>query len=1023
MLNKDYLFGAPMPAPVVVSGESERDRRLRLRAEERLRKFTGENASAYENKEDQSKRDVIWEMKKMQRLGGNAEATENNPIKFQSEGYRADYGRPQEKYPSFDYVKENQEVFGYPGEQKIVRPSEAYSAEYLNNASLQGYKPEPVKNVTKEQGDYADNLFNNLLKGPDPGFDKKKQYAEDLKRQIEEKNRGKMVEANEIGLNFPSRNRNDDKANYTAELDAQVRAKRPSQGEDFYSNPVLSQQISEKEKKMKYARELEAQIQHKRQEPKPNWEKEEVSPFLSEQNLARDKKMQYAQELQAQIRDKNSRNSNTYEPIPRPAYENNRGEGFHDYFSKASDYKPVEEPYRNKERMLSYPQNAEYEPVLRKQISEDPYMPSSLSAAEEKKLKYRQQLEQQIEEQKRQKEEQKKKIKMDEERAEKRFFNDAGIDPAKPIVMKKTVDPNKPSEENPQAERYKLHLQKMKGNRTDLLTDLPEERFSQNPVSTKAERFYSEPPAFEPSPMAPVQNFNMERGKLEQNEINYNRPNEFLIGQYADPRGKMLNQEHSLENMRKVENPHSSVIETYLREIQETRLERDMAREKCLEMRELMLKEKERNLENMLSLARGAPYESRPPSYQEQRNPVYSGYRQPEPIENNYADYSRNIYPEQVVTPSLYQNPMIQNNWKRPESNTNIYAKDLLDVSPLVPPVPEPNHTDLFERSLAGNSKWVDVNQSKWGNVKIIDSMQVPPDDFKERKRWGIDLPLEKASESLIQDNTPRFQRSIIPKNIYVDDESLPSKIEHVPFYTSKADLASSHEKSIDEEIEYGSDQAYSDNAESVKESEMTREITMSNPKYEAVEENLIESEEWSESHSEAEAEIKNRSTKGSYNKPQIIDVFREKPANRGEPSPKKEIKEMIEVKETKEIMKPVPAQGRIAFSRLEEARKHAKQLKVKDPEGIETSGNLEVLPNKSSQSSFEGRFTKLALNELRQQKVKNPLEDSGKGLDKLKYSNSNKKLEESHENQVEPKQSILKSLSGMRAQSRRYED
>ena len=58
MTNKDYLFSTPALVPSVVSGESERDRRLRLRAEERSRKLAGNDGSAYESNE-QSKRDAI----------------------------------------------------------------------------------------------------------------------------------------------------------------------------------------------------------------------------------------------------------------------------------------------------------------------------------------------------------------------------------------------------------------------------------------------------------------------------------------------------------------------------------------------------------------------------------------------------------------------------------------------------------------------------------------------------------------------------------------------------------------------------------------------------------------------------------------------------------------------------------------------------------------------------------------------------------------------------------------------------
>ena len=91
-----------------------------------------------------------------------------------------------------------------------------------------------------------------------------------------------------------------------------------------------------------------------------------------------------------------------------------------------------------------------------------------------------------------------------------------------------------------------------------------------------------------------------------------------------------------------------------------------------------------------------------------------------------------------------------------------------------------------------------------------------------------------------------------------MDDESLPSKIEHVSFQKTQVVISSSDENSIKEEIEYTSDQEYSEHSENEK----TKEITMSNPKYEEIEELAIECNNWADSHSEEEVQIeaKNKS-------------------------------------------------------------------------------------------------------------------------------------------------------------------
>lgn len=1029
-MNKEHLFGAPPAYVPVVSGESERDRRLRLRAEERARKLAGHESSAYESNEV-SKRDQFWEMKKMQRLaGGNLNQPDSSPpnVPFQPAVQNPHQNLYKDPPVKFDQVYQKLPEGYYEVPQMDQRSFESPANMFDND--LQDVK------VTKDQMDYAANVLNDLVKRQEP--DKKRLYAEELKRQIEEKNVRKVPESFEQGFEIGNRNRVVDKNKYAAELEAQIQAKRPNSIERPISAVFGSANVgmSEREKKLKYARELEAQIMQKKQEVAGGRvHGEEYFPFPSSQDSGRDKKRNYAQELDMQVRARN----NVVNEIPKYPYA---------------------EP--EFQRRGNYEERSEV--IVRKNTEDSsmPLNPSNMSSAElDKKARYRQELERQIEEQKQRKEEEKRKKRQEEELAEKRYFSDAKIDPSKPIIRQKTVDPNRPSEDNPQAERYKEFVQRSKKSPETNLDPPEMPKLSSNPVSTKSENKNFEYPELKKDPSYRPGDFQgAELGRphpeMQKPLIDGNFPYPEMQNPYYEmPRpypvpgnpyyglneGErvMRNFGSAIVDPRKPEYPLSNqLIETYMREIQETRLERDRAREQCLEMREMMLREKEKNLEQLLYLVKNQTGDSRPISYQEPRIPdrssLYSGqgYRNTpvvEPKKELLTEQSKYM----IEDPSTGYSQIYSDLYKdfKPDQYKVKYEQpDLIDVNPLSPPVAE--EPDLFEKSLAGNSKWVELSNAKWGAVSLIDSVAVKSSTEEQaRKKWQQMDSKENFLNSKPTDQTPRFCFNQMPgslSKIVVDDESLPGLNEHLPYFPSKKDSSEELERSyngelsvedapesIQEEMEPSEDYS-SDHQE--KEVEQTHEITMSNPKYEETDQYMIECDNWSESQSEAEIEIK-RQVKNPYDRPKIIDVFKEKPINKLDSvknTPKKTLNEYPKdfskespkdsPKESfrefpKEFSKKSPkksprvknekpentSHGKIAFSRLEQARKHAKELKAKDlGDEVESSQGMfldlpDFIRESASQSSFEGKFTQLALNELRNQKKKNNEMNSSKRL------------------------------------------
>lgn len=1088
-----------------ITGESERDRRLRLRAEERARRGQGSDKSAYEIPQnlpsESSKRDMIWEMKKAQRLGG----APNTSAIPQPDPFSAFPNQPkvlQEAYEipalpqspqKFDSKTPNQGFQEYP--VQIEKPYPLYQQpdnQYKADPFIANYDKniENIKNqypdvgVTKEQQQYADYLFTELTKKNNDEANGMRGFAQNVERRVEEKPQGVGNEALDFGFEIGSNRKGLDKKQYAAELEAQIRAKKGDRAEDFSQGGYfggVGTQMSEREKKLKYAKELEAQIKQKKQEDSFNKAPQEDF-FPVRQDNSRDKKRQYAEELQAQIRDKNknffSNPPNPPSTLPFQNYEKAPTD-----FYQRGDLKPIDEIPTS---LAKYP---------------DQGTPRNTGQADDKKLKYRQELEKQIEDQKRRKEEEKRRLKQDEEKAEKRFTNDSGIDYGKPIARHKTIDPNKPSEDNPQAERYKEHISKAKsGSKGDVYSNFEEPYKNPSPGPTQIEkpRNADFPPSqqdkreniFDPRPF-PQAGFNQYDSSDPINAYKRHGLGDFPTNyspQFTEENQMKIYERENPGEFRQENMMNNYLADEYLREIQQIRLERNRAREECLEMREMVLREKERNLEQMMFMLKNQGGDFRPGSFPEPRpgmqqdKPFVYSVNRNLPVENyyptsfqneKYALAEGNPYgkiPEQGIARSdpysdmykhmdpyakpmdpyakpmdPYTKPMDPygkgQDFYRPAEDfraqgmygkindgySNAYYEAEIPIKPLNPinnapdnykpqkfrtegysydpqqdiivknPKSSETAPNMLEMSLAGESKWVTHENIKWGDVKLIESICLPEEKpetkAKPRNKWDSnELPSDALPERKNPTPTPLYlsnNKSSQLMQIYVDDESLPSKIEHLPYPNPECqDFESSHNNSIQEEIESSSDQKYteSEREEQEKSIEQTREITLSNPKYEELEEHVIDCDNWSEEHSEAEVEARNRQIKNSYDKPRTIDIFAKKPSVKADgpilnkENPKTiwqtrdaDLEEFNKKPEPRPAIKPNPPHGRVAFSRLEEARKNAKEQKVRDNfEEIDdlTSQNLDQKPYKISvESSIEGRLTKQALNELRKQK------------------------------------------------------
>lgn len=284
---------------------------------------------------------------------------------------------------------------------------------------------------------------------------------------------------------------------------------------------------------------------------------------------------------------------------------------------------------------------------------------------EEKMSRYREELQKQMDDQKRRKDEEKRKTREEEDKAEQRFLIDIPNE-TKPLVTKK-VDPNRPSEDHPGAQRYQELAEKAKVQvKSNEATAL--ENFNGFPPTKPNYKFQQKQDIISEEPPMKPSAFNFNQIPSQINPINspqnydYNQM-PLQPKQFQNPPSQMYNyQDQPMNSFVPRPGPNypqqssgqsHDIKNAYMKEIQEIKVEREKARDQMLEMREMMLKEREKQLENMLMMVKMQPnlymqtQQSRPYSYGS-NNPQMEPNEFIQPNPNNQ---NQNLYENQYNNP------------------------------------------------------------------------------------------------------------------------------------------------------------------------------------------------------------------------------------------------------------------------------------------------------------------------------------------------------------------------------------
>lgn len=655
MLNKEYLFEPAGVPPYLPRGQAN-DRQ-------------GWNPPLQSQLSEKSKRDQIWEQKKQQRL------------------YQPHENLYPYENPSFSI---NQSSFDQP-------------INYSNIENFPDYSYDLPKLGIKDHAKLNPNLSPEYINPVDVSKkienDKKKYYAEELRRQIEEKNKLKINQRSGRAL----------EKNENQEFFAQGRfASADRKGES-------DGKMMEREKKLQYARELEAQIQMKRMESGRRHGNEE-SVFAANGEFRRNA---YDRDQELYSRGKN-RNISENRVTNLPEYQR--------------------DAYNSQTEPEKIPIRREIEISVQKINNQSEF---------DKKQWYKQELEKQIEDQKRRKEEEKRKKQSEDEIIERNIFcersekkkEDKKIIP-KPHLKNPYDEPNLPNNIIQRAEK------------------IPDANLYENPGRKLLDEGISDT------------SFDQRKPNNTEPPVQFNpyRPaNEILT-----PFG----QEKSLRNLIlpkspiPPQEPRNQLIDNYLREILEVRKERDAAREQCLEMREMMLREKEKNLEQMLNLMKNKSNESL-------NNHFDKGYAEKPVLNQNPGFFDNNEINKNPLprNPSGYANAAYEQVQKELYMPTEVNSAQFEGVNKKYPVQTNYEKVDLFEKSLASKSKFVDP---KWSDPTF------EPQHRQERLR-------KKWDNRESSDPTNFEQPSLLAKyrmdqeyghleEISEDNESLPGKATQVKF-------------------------------------------------------------------------------------------------------------------------------------------------------------------------------------------------------------------------------------------------
>lgn len=571
-----------------------------------------------------------------------------------------------------------------------------------------------------------------------------------------------------------------------------IHSRFASAGRKNISGQGNDDRMLEREKKLQYARELEAQIQQKRLEGNKGRRIEEPAPIVQESN----KKNIYMRDFEGQS---SNRNSSEHRAFNLPEYKR-------EVFSSQIEVERI--------------------PIRRE--NEGYGVKNSNQAEFDKKLWYKQELEKQIEEQKKRKEEEKLKKQKEDEIVERNIFCERN---EKKAGDKKNLYKGKDSFEDVNLIKHNVHSIDRKAESE--LFENPSRKMLDDSASDSS--FDLRKPS------------NLE---LPPQYAGYRAANEILTPFGQEKSAKALNIPKSPVPSYE---PRNQMMENYIKEIQEIRKERDIAKEQCLEMREMMLREKEKNLEQMLSLMRNKSNDSLNP---DKGNIDKPGFISSEFMKNkrdegskvtlskNPSGYAQAVYDQvqkDLFMPTDFNPGEYPSNIRKFQEQSN-YEK------------PEP-----FEKSLVGQSKFVDA---KWQEPGFENLHR----QEKPRKKWdnyesNPSVPFEPLSMMPKYKMDQEFGHL---EEISEDKESLPGKSTQLSFFETK-------QKTEDDNFFQNFQEKYAKNGFMAE--------TDENPELDAVKEEI-----------------------------------------------NKLLNEVNEVKEN-QGSRITSARGQRAFSRLQEARKHAQEL------------------------------------------------------------------------------------------------
>jgi len=725
-----------------------------------------------------------------------------------------------------------------------------------------------------------------------------------------------------------------------------------------YADQVFQQLIGkqtsreeEAQKKKEYAEELKKQMQEKKTQKQNPRETGLGLPLGERKYDPQEQKRKYREELEAQIRERQQRK------------EEPKEEGFAFPSERKQQLFDKNEYAKELQQQMKINQ-------MNKRASagvEDHPFPTEAPPDPEKKLRYREELQKQIEEQRLRKEIEKKKRKEEDEKLERKFVSDLEQEGVK-FVKKKFFDPNKPSDENPQAERYQ-ELLRAKSSESEKRGDESNPYTPKSSESYLPRQQYFEQPSYQSSYEPPC---NPPAYSAPYNPT-YNPP------AYNPTYSAPYNPVPPIPTEKYQE--ASNLMGSYMNQIQEIRGERDKAKEQMLEMREMMLKEREKQLQAMMSMLQyqmGMNFWPQNPIQNPMQYPQYPQY--PPQHTPQYPAYYPET-PKEPEKPKEYPSDFQYLETKKQEFEYPEYPTkkqelfgnhtELIDLNPEVP-----QEEDFFEQSLSSTTKWVDPNTMNWGNLNLAESVQVAK-KFLETINSEEEEPQELQELQEPQEPRKRWDKLQLPEH----ENPASSKLDTPKFSLQSDQDIPYSEDEIPEDIEVEEEE------EHLESCEKSKEIELSNPKYDESSGFVADLDP---KDSIEDYPIEKRTARNIFSKPKTIDVFKARPSPRSNPT------------ETSQ---------KIPFSNLEDARAKVKQQKSPNMfEDIEKT-LVSLMPKKETyyEEPENRRFTQIAIDELRNQKSKVKLEES---LESQCFEDSLQM------------DSILRPISGKQTRSsRRYED